>query len=53
MHPAREAGDDLPANRFHDAELFEDAQLRRNRRPAAADRLSDRVIENGKQVPSR
>jgi hypothetical protein len=36
MRPAREARDHLAANRFHDAELIEDAQLGRDRRPAAS-----------------
>ena len=36
MYPACEARDDLPANRFHDVELIEDAQLGRDRRPTAS-----------------
>src|SRR3954462_15805018 len=44
MHPAREARDDLPANRFHDAEQLEDPELRRDDSPAAPGGLGNRVI---------
>ena len=44
MRLARKARNHLPANRFEDAEHFEDAQLLRDRRAGAPGRFGDRVI---------
>src|SRR3954463_5445624 len=44
VYSAREARDDLPANRLDNPQLFEDPQFGRNRRPAASGSLGDLVV---------